>query len=186
MASYREGIGLSHALVNATDTFMLELWGALAGVQVMKRKLKHGPAITTVNGAPLPTFVSRTRNGNGRSRANRRENFLHRNPIINEALKLICNEWGVTLDELHGRHRFRHVVAVRKATAFLLRDVFQLSYPEIAFAMHYLHHASVMSSESQAIELIERDTTFAAKVRTARQQINELKRAEEQNAQSNI
>lgn len=59
----------------------------------------------------------------------------------------VAKEWGITPGQLRGPKRGRRFVVPRQVTAYLIRDLLELSYPRIGHAINR-DHSTVMHSIS--------------------------------------
>ncbi|MHC5003596.1 MAG: DnaA ATPase domain-containing protein [Planctomycetota bacterium] len=78
---------------------------------------------------------------------------------IDQVIEAVCQQLGVTRNDLMGTGRHRRVVLARGLVAFLGRDLTTQSYPEIAEALGRRYHSTVHTAAKRLAKQIEVDET---------------------------
>lgn len=68
---------------------------------------------------------------------------------IERIIELTCAQLGVSPEEFAGSHRHRRIVIARSLTVLLARELTNMSYPEIARAMHRPNHSTVITAHQR-------------------------------------
>ncbi|WP_458863105.1 chromosomal replication initiator protein DnaA [Acidaminobacterium chupaoyuni] len=95
------------------------------------------------------------------------KDILRVNPGLRPTPELILEEtasfYNASADRIMGKSKTQDVVMPRQVTMYLMRDMTDLSYPEIGRFMHR-DHTTVIHAEAKVKELLAKDQTFAAAV----------------------
>jgi hypothetical protein len=82
-------------------------------------------------------------------------------PTINAA----ADYFGISIEDLMGRSRQRHLVIARCAVSFVMRERDELSFPMIGRRLGGRDHTTIMHQIDRAREMIDEDIYFAAFIR---------------------
>lgn len=91
--------------------------------------------------------------------------FTKRNTPTETIVELICDEFGITREQLFRLTRVPRIVWARMACVFLLRKYTKMSLPEIAKIFKYKHHASVLHAMRWSENSSETDPYIRASIR---------------------
>ncbi len=80
---------------------------------------------------------------------------------IERIIELTCEQLGVSPDEFAGSHRHRRIVIARSLTVLLARELTNMSYPEIARAMHRPNHSTVITAHQRVQRQIDEGEVVA-------------------------
>ena len=102
-------------------------------------------------------------------------------PIYKEAqpdrvIQLVAETFGVSVDDLLGRSRSRHIAFPRQVAMYLLREVSELSLPQIGAHLGGRDHTTIMYGWEKISALIQKDTTLKSKVLSINEEINSSSR----------
>ena len=102
-------------------------------------------------------------------------------PIYKEAqpdrvIQLVAETFGVSVDDLLGRSRSRHIAFPRQVAMYLLREVSELSLPQIGTHLGGRDHTTIMYGWEKIPALIQKDTTLKSKILSINEEINSSSR----------
>ncbi len=78
--------------------------------------------------------------------------------------EVVCSNYGVTEEEIMGRRRTREVAMARQVAMFLMRDMTNMSLPQIGEALGGRDHTTVMHGCNKITALFERDDALRRKI----------------------
>jgi len=87
---------------------------------------------------------------------------------VDELLKIICDSYGVTVEELLTHRRYQGVAFPRQVAMYLLRVDFQMSFSEIAACIKRQHHTTVLYGFRQIQGLMARDPRLIKDIESIR------------------
>ncbi len=87
-------------------------------------------------------------------------------------LSMVASAFGVTKDRLLGRDRSREVALPRQVAMYLMREVGNISLPQIGDALGGRDHTTVMYACDKVADLIERDDRLRRQVLQLREQLS--------------
>ncbi|MCS7300611.1 MAG: chromosomal replication initiator protein DnaA [Fimbriimonadales bacterium] len=90
---------------------------------------------------------------------------------IEQVLRLVCEELGVSRDELRGESRRSEIVQARQVAVLLLREATGESWGRIAEAIGRSDHTTVLHAYKQVQQRIKRDSLLRERVQRLRQQM---------------
>jgi chromosomal replication initiator protein len=88
-----------------------------------------------------------------------------------QVLSTVANAFGISRDRLLGRDRSREVALPRQVAMYLMREVGNISLPQIGDALGGRDHTTVMYACDKVADLIERDDRFRRQVLQLREQL---------------
>lgn len=78
-------------------------------------------------------------------------------------VQLVCNEYGVTLEQLRSSSRSKKFIIPRFICCFLIRTVLETSYPQIGLFLRK-DHTSILNAVRETKFRMENDLSLAAKI----------------------
>ncbi len=88
-----------------------------------------------------------------------------------DVVKVVSEEFGVTVERMLGRDRSREVALPRQIAMYLLREVANNSLPQIGAALGGRDHTTVMYACDKVADLLERDDRLRRQVIDIREQL---------------
>ena len=79
---------------------------------------------------------------------------------IDRVAKIVCDHFGVSLEELKGRTRSRNLVVPRQIAMYLCREMTDHSLPDIGKAFNR-DHSTVIHAHAKVGDLVQEDPVFA-------------------------
>jgi len=88
-----------------------------------------------------------------------------------DVVQKVADVYGVPLERMLGRDRSREVALPRQIAMYLLREVANISLPQIGQALGGRDHTTIMYGCDKVADLLERDDRLRRQVIDIRQQI---------------
>ncbi|MBV6393285.1 MAG: Chromosomal replication initiator protein DnaA [Anaerolineales bacterium] len=89
----------------------------------------------------------------------------------NHVVDLVARKFGLTADKLLGRDRTKEVALPRQIAMYLLREVVEISYPQIGEVLGGRDHSTVMSACEKIKEQIHADRRLEQDIVSIKQQL---------------
>ena len=89
----------------------------------------------------------------------------------NQVVSAVATAFGITNERLIGRDRTREIALPRQVAMYLLREVANISLPQIGQALGGRDHTTVMYACDKVADLLERDDHFRRQVMQIREQL---------------
>ena len=89
----------------------------------------------------------------------------------NQVVSAVATAFGITNERLIGRDRTREIALPRQVAMYLLREVANISLPQIGQALGGRDHTTVMYDCDKVSDLVERDDHFRRQVMQIREQL---------------
>ena len=94
-------------------------------------------------------------------------------PFIADIILYTAEEFGLTVDDIKGKSRVRHLVRARQVACFLAREMTGHSYPHIGGIMGGRDHSTIIHACRLVPELTKRDARFAETIDFIRKRVTE-------------
>ncbi len=88
-----------------------------------------------------------------------------------QVVSAVATAFGITNERLMGRDRTREIALPRQVAMYLLREVANISLPQIGLALGGRDHTTVMYACDKVADLLERDDHFRRQVMQIREQL---------------
>ena len=92
-------------------------------------------------------------------------------PKLAEVIRVVAQAHGITVDEIKGRCRKRHLAWARQSAAYLCRELTDCSYPEIGRALGNQDHTTALFSYRKVSALAASDEKLRGMLALCREEI---------------
>ncbi len=89
-----------------------------------------------------------------------------------QVVNIVANAFGVTSAQLTGRDRSREIVWPRQIAMYLLREVGNVSLPQIGMVLGGRDHTTVMYACEKVADMVERDDRLRRQLIQIREQLD--------------